>query len=293
MMDLNHLKVFYVVAQAGSFTRAAEKLMVSQPALSKTIAHLENYYRVILFERSKKGVSLTQAGAQLMSMCQNVFTQTDGIEKFLNGQHGIVQGQLRISASDHIHNYLFSDEYIKLKLKYPLLNPVIYSGSPKESVERLLRLEVELGFSFTRLEHAGVYFESIAQFPMKLVCAKKHKEFVSTKKVIQVVEQLGLISSISQEFHHHPLAEVIKLSEEKVKIVFESNSQEVQKRMCLLGAGLGYFIADMIQEELDQGLFIEIPLPKKMSVSLFVIRRHNAVLSPGADLFLTTIRNQF
>lgn len=292
-MDLNQLKVFYEIAKVGSFTRAAERLLVSQPALSKTIGQLENQYRVILFERSKKGVTLTQAGMQLMSMCQNIFTQADGIEKFLNGQHGIVQGQLRISASDHIHNYLFAKEYTQLKSNYPLIEPVIYSGSPKESIERLLKLEVELAFSFTEMEHAGVYFESISQFPMKLVCAKKYKDQLSSSKINQVIRQLGFIGSISQEFQNHPLADVFQLSKEKVKIVFESNSQEVQKRMCLLGSGIGYFIAEMVQEELDQGLLIEIPLPKKMSVSMFVIRRHNAVLSPGANLFLKTVRNQF
>lgn len=292
-MDLNQLKVFFEIAKVGSFTRAAERLLVSQPALSKTIAQIENQYRVILFERSKKGVTLTQAGLQLMSMCQNIFTQADGIEKFLNGQHGVVQGQLRISASDHIHNYLFAKEYIQLKSKYPLIEPVIYSGSPKESIERLLKLEVELAFSFTEIEHAGVYFEPIGQFTMKLVCAKKYKDQLSGKKMNQVIQQLGLIGSISQEFQHHPLAEVFKLSEDKVKIVFESNSQEVQKRMCINGAGLGFFIAEMVQEELKRESLIELALPKKLFVSMYVIRRHNAVLSPGADLFLQVVRRQF
>ena len=72
-MELNHLKYFYEVARAGSFTAAARNLRVSQPSLSKTVALLEAREKIQLLERSKKGVTLTKIGMEVYTRCEKIF----------------------------------------------------------------------------------------------------------------------------------------------------------------------------------------------------------------------------
>jgi len=72
-MELNHLRYFFEVAQAGSFTEAARRLHVSQSALSKAVATLEDSEGVELFTRTKKGVTLTSLGAEVFKRSHAIF----------------------------------------------------------------------------------------------------------------------------------------------------------------------------------------------------------------------------
>jgi len=76
-MTLRHLKVFVCVCEHGSITRAAEELMVAQPAVSKTISELEKYYGVLLFSRIKQRLSPTREGKELLVRAKEVLSAFD------------------------------------------------------------------------------------------------------------------------------------------------------------------------------------------------------------------------
>src|ERR1700676_3233220 len=105
-MELNYLKVFFEVAKAGRFTEAAKRLNISQSALSRSVALLEESEGVKLFERSKKGVSLTQTGAEVFRHCEQLFQTVHKIEAVCRGVQEACEGQLRFATTDHVINYL-------------------------------------------------------------------------------------------------------------------------------------------------------------------------------------------
>lgn len=117
--NLRELHTFIAVARARSFTRAAAKLSVSQPALSHTIRELEEKLGVRLLMRSTRGVSVTEAGQRLLDRLAPEF---DGIEEQIQALSELrdqPMGTLRITASDYAIQRVLWPKMTKLLIKYP------------------------------------------------------------------------------------------------------------------------------------------------------------------------------
>ncbi|HEY6913138.1 MAG TPA: LysR family transcriptional regulator [Paludibacter sp.] len=100
------LKVFYTVAKRLNFTKAAEELCITQPAVSKHIQEIESYYKIRLFERNGNKIHLTKAGGVLLHYCNQIFGLYGSLEFDLNALTEIFKGKLRIGASTTIAQYL-------------------------------------------------------------------------------------------------------------------------------------------------------------------------------------------
>ena len=98
-MELQNLRAFIQVAEAGSFSLAAERLHLTQPAVSKRIALLEEELGSPLFDRIGRNVSLTEAGEALLPHARNVEQQLRAAEQSVRDLSGDVAGQLRISQA--------------------------------------------------------------------------------------------------------------------------------------------------------------------------------------------------
>lgn len=98
-MELRHLRYFVAVAMAGSFTRAASRLRISQPALSRQVHHLEAELRVTLFERAKTGIRLTCEGEDLLQRSVDLLSAAERLGERAHQVHGGQAGLLRVAAS--------------------------------------------------------------------------------------------------------------------------------------------------------------------------------------------------
>ena len=101
-MDIAALKAFTAVADAGSFSLAAEHLFLTQPAVSKRVAALENELQARLFDRIGRGVTLTEAGATLLPRARNILLELEDSVRTLSNLSGAVRGTLRFATSHHI-----------------------------------------------------------------------------------------------------------------------------------------------------------------------------------------------
>lgn len=101
-MDLQNLRAFTLVAETGSFSGAAERLHLTQPAVSKRVALLEEQLDAHLFDRIGRHVSLTEAGAALLPHALAVQRELDTAERSVRDLAGEVGGQLRLATSHHI-----------------------------------------------------------------------------------------------------------------------------------------------------------------------------------------------
>ncbi len=97
-MNYAQIRAFHVVAEAGSFTRAAERIHVTQPTLSGQVAALEARYGVKLFERRGRGIELTDLGRGLRDITRRLFGQETEAEQLLTSAQGLTAGLLRVGA---------------------------------------------------------------------------------------------------------------------------------------------------------------------------------------------------
>lgn len=292
-MELNHLRYFYEVAKSGSFTAAANRLHISQSALSKAVALLEGAEGVTLFERSKKGVVLTAVGLEVFQQSERLFKSVGEIESTLRGRTEVCEGPLVLGASDHLTNYVLLKKLGEFQDAHPKVLPSVFSGAPNEIVSRLMAGEIEFALFFTQLEMPGVQYEPIEEIDMAVVCHPKFESEIpksGSNRVKALVKKIGYISSIRSQYRYQPSQTLIELMGENPNVVFESNSQETQKRACLAGRGVAYLARFMVAEEIAAGRLVEVPLAKALRIELLLARNRERAMSFAARSFLESLR---
>src|ERR1700687_677641 len=118
-MNLNHLFLFRAVAEAGGFSRAAERIHVSQPAISMQVGELEAQLGLTLFHRLGRGVKLTAAGELLRAYAQRLGALAVEAERAMAEVRGLCRGRLAIGASTTIGVYLLPNLLGEYRRRYP------------------------------------------------------------------------------------------------------------------------------------------------------------------------------
>lgn len=101
-MDIQGIRAFIKVSESGSFSRAAEELFLTQPAVSKRIAALEQSLDIHLFDRIGKTVQLTEAGLALLPGCHRIIDEIEDSQRIISNLRDITRGELRLATSHHI-----------------------------------------------------------------------------------------------------------------------------------------------------------------------------------------------
>lgn len=293
-MELNHLRYFYEVAKSGSFSEAARRLHISQSALSKAVALLEDREGVLLFERSKKGVTLTPVGAEVYAKSESVFETLTQIENTCRGTKETCSGLLRLGASDHISNYLLVEPLQQMRAEHSLVVPSVQAGTPNDIIAAIQSLEIEFGLFFTRVPAPGIDYEVLAPIEMSLVCHPKFQKHIRQSekpaRLRETLNSIGFIGSIGAHYQHHPSESLIKLMGDEPTYAFEASSQETQKRLALAGGGIAFLARFMVGAEIKHKELIEIPLPRPIRLDLLLATRKNQTLSLSARTFLKNFR---
>jgi DNA-binding transcriptional LysR family regulator len=146
-MNLNHLSIFQAVAQAGSVSRGAERLMISQPAVSKQLLHLERSLRVRLLDRIPRGVRLTEAGRVLSEYAARLFAIESEAATALGELAGLRRGRLRLGASTTIGVYLLPEIFVRFRTDYPLIHASLEVIGSAAVAQRLVTGDLDLGFT--------------------------------------------------------------------------------------------------------------------------------------------------
>lgn len=144
MIDIR-LKVFQSVALNLSFSRAAQELYISQPAVSKHIGELEKAYNCRLFERMGGRIALTASGHLLLSHVDNIMKAYQKLDYDMNALQQKAMGELRIGASTTISQYVMPEVIAKFREQYPDIHIVMLSGNSKEVEKALMDNRIDLG----------------------------------------------------------------------------------------------------------------------------------------------------
>jgi LysR family nitrogen assimilation transcriptional regulator len=291
-MELNHLRYFYEVAKAGSFTEAARKLRISQSALSKAVALLEDSEGVRLLERSKRGVALTGVGTEVFQKSAGIFQAVTDIQNTCRGTKEVCEGPLHFGASDHVTNYLLVKKLQQMRAAHPKVVTSTFSGTPNEIITAMLNNELEFGLFITPVNVPQISYEPVFPLEMAIVC---HPQLLpagslTVAKLKAAVREVGFISSIRAEYQNHPSQSLLDLMGKDPIIAFECNSQETQKRIAIEKGGVAFLARFMVEAELKKGTLVEILPEKPLTLNLLLAKRRGLPLSLNARTFLELVK---
>ncbi len=141
-MRHSQLRAFHHVALLGGFSRAAEALFLTQPAVSEQVRKLEQAHDVLLFHRDRKRVSLTSAGEDLFRMTRQYFETEQQIEDYLSAARTALHGELRILADSAHHITAVLSAF---RTRFPKVTVTLQSGNTEDILEDLRAYKAEIG----------------------------------------------------------------------------------------------------------------------------------------------------
>ncbi len=144
-MDIEDLQAFLAVADAGSFSRAADRLFLTQPAVSKRVAQLEAELDTRLFDRVGRQVSLTEAGRALLPRARDILQALEDTRRALGNLAGRVAGPLRVATSHHIGLHRLPPVLRAYAARWPEVELDLQFMDSEEACQAVRRGERELG----------------------------------------------------------------------------------------------------------------------------------------------------
>ncbi|GAB3836495.1 LysR substrate-binding domain-containing protein [Hymenobacter jeollabukensis] len=153
------LRVFQAVARHLSFTKAAQELCITQPAVTKHIRELERSYEQRLFERRGNRVSLTEAGQLLLRYAGQVHELHHQLAEQLHTLHDTTAGRLRLGASSTLAQYVVPPILPGFQARYPRVELTLLIGNSEQVAEALLRGEIDLGLVEGQVKNRDLHYE--------------------------------------------------------------------------------------------------------------------------------------
>lgn len=155
-MNLHLLKVFVHVAEENSFSRAAEKLGISQPAASKSVRELESQLDAVLLERRGRFFEPTEAGQVLLEYGRSLFALAREADEALRAFNGLGRGRLRIGASTTIATYWLPPFLRRFHERHPGVTLQVVAANTRQIAARLLDCQVDVALVEGRIDDARV-----------------------------------------------------------------------------------------------------------------------------------------
>ena len=182
--DYYSITLCFAVAEYKNFTLAAEKCFVTQPTLSMQIQKLEDELDILIFDRSKKPILLTEVGDKIVNQAKNIVNEAVRIKDIVDQQKGYIGGEFKIGIIPTIMPTLlpmFLNNFIK---KYPKVNLIIEEQTTEEIIKKLKNGHLDCAIAATPLEEENIkeivlYFE-----PFVAYMPENHESF--TKKEITI-----------------------------------------------------------------------------------------------------------
>lgn len=173
-MELKHLQYFMEVTRSGSFTHAAEKLYITQPAISRIIKSLEDELGVPLFIRSRKKLVLTDAGSVLYEHAQVFDKQFQLMKTELDNLLTLKKGHIRIGLPSIINTFFFSQLIASFHREYPEITFQLMEDGSKRIEEKVMDDMLDFGVVVLPDKHDAFDYFSFVQDELKIVVPTAH-----------------------------------------------------------------------------------------------------------------------
>ena len=260
MVNLELYRVFYTVAKCGSLTKAAEELYISQPAVSQAIKQLENQLGGQLFNRTHKGMELSETGGkQIFSTVEKALKLFDEAESKYSELKDTATGVIRICASDTVSTHFLLPFIKAYHEKYPDVNLVLQNCTSSETIELLKNKKGDIGFvnlpiddsdinlcsAVMQLHDTFVASEKFAELFDSVVSLKRLQDYPLLMLELSTATRQAIVSfAHSQGIHLHPEIELASL--------------ELMVELAKSGIGIACIPKEFVKHELEEGSLKEI-----------------------------------
>lgn len=290
-MEFRQLRYFVTVAQELHFGRAAERLDITQPALSKQIRVLENKIGVQLFIRTKRTVNLTPAGEVFLTQAQQLLQQADNAIALTKRTALGEVGRLTVGFTATATYTVLPELIGRFQSCYPQVEIEMFELSTEAQVTALNQHEIDLGFLHPPIDSRGLEIYPLLSEKFVVVLPSQHhlldKQLLSLQDLAQ--ESFILHPRSEGKFLYDEFFKLCRQTGFKPKIVKEVGSH--QTRICFVAAGMGItFIPAGLQTLIGDNLVCKPikDVPLKLE---FAVAWRSIIIMPVLQEFLKLVKN--
>ncbi len=251
-MTIKHIKIFITVFQANNITKAATLLHMAQPAVSRSIQELEQYYGIPLFERLNKRLSPTEGGKYLYSKSVHIIDSLDTLEKELKDWNST--GVLRIGAGVTIGNTLIpslAKEFTQMRLSLDLRVNITNSTILQQD---LLQNNIDLALIEGKITTEELHAEQFSMEHLVLITMPSHPLLKNEVVTVKDIAQYNFLSREAGSSVRKYLDYIFALHHSTIHPIWESTSTQAIINGVSCGVGISILPFRLVEDDLKSGI---------------------------------------
>ncbi len=291
-MNLNQLKIFYLAAKHGNLSAAAEDLYITQPAVTRGIQRLQEYYEIKFFKRLGRKLELTYSGKGLYEIAEKIFELEGIAEDYIQDFQHHKRGYLRIDASE-----TFGTHYLPFIIDcFNRLNPrlkiTINTLPNKEVVQRTVVRSNDLGFISFPVEHRKLVLQTILEEDLVIIVPPDHDFVMKDRLKPKDLEGQSVIMHEKGSVHQKIIDDLIRKKNITLSKYIEFSNNVAVKRAVEAGTGIALISRKVAGEEIKSGRLHAVPLADASAKRQFyLIYRNDKIISEPVQRLIDTVHH--
>lgn len=285
-LDTQNLEAFLLVAETGSFSKAADKLHLTQPAVSKRVALLEQQLSAELFDRIGRQVSLTEAGHALLPHAKAVQRELDSAVQSVRDLDGEVAGQLRLATSHHIGLHRLPPVLSHFSKVFPAVHLDIDFMDSEQAYQLIMQGKVELAVvTLAPIAEPGIIALPVWQDPLDFMAAADHDLAGDTALDLETLARYPAILPGLNTYTGQIIKGLFDQRELQLEVSLATNYLETIRMMASVGLGWTVLPRSMRDESLVSLSLRNVALQRELGI----VYHRGRSLSRAARAFIEAV----
>ena len=291
-MTLRQMQVFQAVCESRSYSRAAEEMSLTQPAVSLQIRQLEELIGQPLFDYVAKKLYLTDAAEALLIASSEIFGRLESLDMQLSDLQGSLQGQLNLAVESSA-KYFVPHLFAAFKRQYPEVNLQLVVVNHAQAVRRLSANRDDLLIMSQVPSDMSLEFLPFLDNPIIAVAPPDHPLAGKGTLALQDLCAYPLLVREQGSGTRKAIEDYCHQKRAHFQQTIELGSMESQREGVIAGLGIALLSRHAVRRELDNGVLLELPVTElPLMRSWCLVHPRGKYLSPVAQTFFAFIRSQ-
>ena len=290
-MEMAQLEYFSSVVREKSFSKAADKVFRTQPAVSIAIRRLEEEIGLPLLDRTQKTPVLTEAGQVVYDYAQRILELRNQVGQAIAEMQTLKKGRVRVGANESTSLYLLPELILAFRERHPDVKVEIYRHVSSHLPREVLDRNVDFALMASEPEDREIEAFPVLKDELALIMSPKHP--LATHSSVKIKE-LGNESFIAHNVKSGSRVKVVEAFARQhtpLNISLELATIETIKRFVQKRVGLAFVPRMCVREELERGVLVSVPVRGLSHTrTLWAAHRRGASFSPAAAAFLRVLK---
>ncbi|WP_035800238.1 LysR family transcriptional regulator [Butyrivibrio sp. NC3005] len=269
--NLEYYKVFYYVATCKGISAAAQKLSLSQPAVSQQIAALERSLGITLFKRNGRGITLTTEGKVLFQYVSKGYEEILRGEKQLSQMMHLDAGEVRVGASDMTLRFYLLPYLEKFHEQYPKIKVTVTNAPTPETLQYLAEDKIDFGVVSSGIEHPkhrisdNLKFSNVMEIQDCFVAGRQFMQLKNHMIDVTDLTKYPIISLEGSTSSGEYVTDFLKQHGVELQPEFKLATTDMIVQFAKRNLGIGMIVRNFAKEELESGKLFELRLNQHIS----------------------------